>query len=333
MPRFTLPSFTRPLLSAALLVLVAAQTRLSWAEAAAPTKQPISAAGAGTPGNQLLTKVVRSLNGRDSIAAKLDQEVNLLGVRVIGKGRYLQQGRGPDQTTRLELQMNSHSPSKSNSLLEIKDEVGDYLWRERRTSDRYEVSKVNLRLVRRAWQRAEREAGRPASFDSRLSTLTIAGLPRLVSELNKNFRFGPVHQRKVAARSGDVAVFEVIGRWRAERLAAMLPAQSEAILSGHAADLTKLPEHLPHEVMLWIDRDTLFPHVFEYRRYRSDAESTVGDSLPFERIAWMKLHDVEINRPIDPRQFIFKPGPNAEITDVTERYLPHDDLRRPGGSG
>jgi len=274
------------------------------------------------PGNQLLAKVVRSLNGRDSIAAQFYQEVNLLGIRVIGKGRYLQQGRGPDQTTRLELEMKSHSQSQINSLLEIKDEVGDYLWRERRTPDRNEVSKVNLRLVRRAWHRAELAAGRPVLFDSGLSTISIAGLPRLVSQLNKNFRFDQVRQRRVPTHSGDVAVFEVIGRWRPERLAAMLPAQSEAILSGQVADVTKLSEHLPHEVMLWIDRDTLFPHVFEYRRDRSDAESTAADRLPFERIAWMKLSDVQINRPIKPRQFIFKPGPNAEIIDVTERYLP-----------
>ena len=154
-----------------------------------------------------------------------------------------------------------------------------------------------------------------------------------MSELNKNFRFDQGREKRVATHSGNVAVFEVIGRWRPKRLAAMLPAQSEAILSGHAADLTKLPEHLPHEVMLWIDRDTWFPHVFEYRRYRSDAEPTDGDSQPFERLAWLQLYDVEINRPIDPRQFIFKPGPNAEIIDVTERYLPHDNLRRPDGSG
>ena len=249
-------------------------------------------------------------------------------VQVVGKGRYFQQGRGPDQTTRLELRMNSHS--QNNSLLEIRDEAGDYLWRERRTLDRNEVSKVNLRLVRRAWLRAEREAGRPASFNSGLSTLSIAGLPRLVSQLNKNFRFDQMRELRVPTHSGDVAVFEVVGRWRPERLAAMLPAQSEAILAGHAADLTKLREHLPHEIMLWIDRDTRFPHVFEYRRYRSDAE---GDSQPFERLVWMKLSNVEINRPIDPRQFIFKPGPNAEIIDVTERYLPHDNLRRPDGSG
>jgi hypothetical protein len=322
-------------LSVALLVLVTAQPRLCWAEETAPASadEPISVTGESTPGNQLLAEVVRSLNGRASIAAKLRLEVNLLGVRVIGKGRYFQQGRGPDQTTRLELRMNSHSQNKINSLLVIKDEVGDYLWRERRTPDRNEVSKVNLRLVRRAWLRAEREAGRPASFDSSLFTISIAGLPRLVSELNKNFRFDQVHEKKVATRSGNVAVFEVIGRWGRERLAAMLPAQSEAILSGHAADLTKLPEHLPHEVMLWIDRDTWFPHVFEYRRYQSDADPTDGDSQTFERLAWLQLYDVEINRPIDPRQFIFKPGPNAEIIDVTERYLPHDNLRRPSGPG
>ena len=240
--------------------------------------------------------------------------------------------------TRFELQMQSHSGAIS--LLEVN--VDDYLWREQRLPNRTEVTKVNLRSVRRAWQKAERNSGQRPAFDFSRSSMAFGGLPKLITELDKNFRFGAVRETTIPSGSSELPVYQVVGRWRTKKLTQMLPAQSEAILKGQPADLSQLPDHIPHEVMLVVDRVTLFPYVFEYRRYETadkpstsdqpagDAD-TVGAGAPFQRIAWLQLHDVQINRTVNAEKFIFNPGRETEVRDITEEYFPPpetDNARR-----
>ncbi len=303
--------------------------------AARPPVNPPAAAGSPTPGERLLVDVARSVSAVDSIAAKVRQSVDLFGMRIDGSGHYLQQGRGEERMTRFELQMQSRSDNIS--LLEIT--VDDYLWREQRFPNRTEVTKVNLRRVRQAWQKAERASGQRPAFDFSRTSVTFGGLPKLLSELDKNFRFGAVRETTIPSGSSQLPVYQVVGRWRAEKLAQMLPAQSEEILKGHPADLSQLPDHIPHEMMLVVDRVTLFPYVFEYRRYDSGDEPSPGDrqtddadtvSAPraFKRISWLQLHDVQINRPVNTQKFIFNPGPDTEVRDITEEYLPPRDTAK-----
>ncbi len=303
--------------------------------AARPPVNPPAAAGSPTPGERLLLDVTRSVAAADSIAAMVQQRVDLFGVRIDGKGSYLQQGRGEARTTRFELQMQSRSDNIS--LLEIN--VDDYLWRERRLPNRTEVTRVNLRRVRQAWQKAERASGQRPAFDFSRTSIAFGGLPKLLTKLEKNFRFGAVRETTIPSGSSQLPVYQVVGRWRAEKLAQMLPTQSEEILKGHPADLSHLPDHIPHEVLLVVDRDTLFPYVFEYRRYDSTDQRSLGDRLtdnanpgnagvPFQRVAWLRLHDVQINRPVNTQKFIFNPGPDTEVRDITEEYLPPRDTAK-----
>ena len=70
----------------------------------------------------------------------------------------------------------------------------------------------------------------------------------------------------------------VAGKWRREKLALILPDQSEAILAGQPVDFSRLPALLPTNVNMTLGRDEafpLFPYRIEFRR-QNDAQAGRG---------------------------------------------------------
>jgi hypothetical protein len=142
----------------------------------------------------------------------------------------------------------------------------------------------------------------------------LGGLPRLLRGLDAAFDF-------TAAEAGTWgrqkrAVWRLEGTWKRDRLAWMLPAQKAAMEAGKAPDLSKLPEHLPDRVVLYLGQDDMFPYRVEYHRRKADED----EDTPARPLVVMELYDVALNVPISRSHFTYSPG-NAEFTDQTEAYI------------
>ena len=99
-------------------------------------------------------------------------------------------------------------------------------------------------------------------------------------------------------------------------LARILPEQKKLIESAEPIDLSKLPEHLPNQVLLLLGEDDLFPYRIEYRR-TVDPDAASPSSRP---VVTMQLFEVVTDAPIPPHRFHYNPG-EMEYEDETEQFL------------
>ncbi len=259
---------------------------------------------------QILKDAVRTLESRRSVAAKIRFEGDLFGKRVIGSGSYLELRHGPNRLTRLELR--SQVGNQTGSLVEVCD--GLVLWRCRNLSGNVKLSRIDVDEANRGLQQA-----RAARKQEKMGMLPgLGGLPRLLRGLDASFDFISAER----GRWGQLPVWQIRGRWKPEVLAEVLPDQEEAIEQGKPPDLSKLPEHLPDEVVLLLGMEPpdRFLYCIEYRRaipkraFRSDA-------LQSRTLMKMQLFDVMLDGPIDTDRFLYSPPDDVECTDETESFL------------
>ena len=138
--------------------------------------------------------------------------------------------------------------------------------------------------------------------------MVVGGLGELLGGLDRNFEFLQVEETELSG----VPVHAALGRWRRERLVENLPGQRDELREGKYPRLDGLPPQTPHEVLLVLGRDDLFPYVVEYRR------ATKGRMAPILR---MEMFEVAIGGPIDPRNFVYKPSDGVTATDGTQDFL------------
>jgi hypothetical protein len=189
-------------------------------------------------------------------------------------------------------------------MLQICD--GKQLWTHRDLLGNIHLSCLDAQRVLEALEKKPDGQQRGA-----VDGLALGGLPRVLRELVRCFRFEQMQDAKL----GTTPVRVLLGQWRPERLAALLPAQAAEINAGKPADLTQLPRQTPDQVLVYLGRDDLFPYRLEYRRTTEQ-----GEGVAVKTILVVELYEVQINSPVDPLQFVYNPG-TARFEDVTEAYL------------
>jgi hypothetical protein len=112
---------------------------------------------------------------------------------------------------------------------------------------------------------------------------------------------------------GSLSVRVLVGKWIPERLALLMPDQVEAMQAGQPADLSRLPDHVPEQALIYLGRDDLFPYRIEYRR------ASTGENAP-RALMVVELYEVQVNSAVDPLQFVYNPG-TARYADETDAYL------------
>ena len=279
---------------------------LSVVHARAQLLPPTLASRAAVPamGGLSIDDVVVAMNGHLSVEAKLRQKVQLFGEPLVGSGKYAQQGRGTEMLVRLELQM--QVAGQVGSLLEVGD--GRYLWRDQQMPSGRRVSRIDLRQVfaHLAQQQAENPGNRLAVPLGQ--HLALGGLPRLLAVLADNFEFVAPAESHI----GGVPVYVLRGVWRPDRLAVVLAGGSTEAEGEKPVDLDDVPEHVPHEVVLLVGRDDLFPYRIEYLGKALRATSDRGDGRRRQVLLRMELYEVRLGTPIDTREFIYKPQTAVE---------------------
>jgi hypothetical protein len=256
------------------------------------------------PGNVLLRRAIASIDGQQSICAKVRQKIDLLGRQLVGSGIYLQQGRGPQRQLRFELKL--QASHKTNSTLQVCD--GTTLWIHEDLTDRKNLSRVDVARLRGA--RPKSPPGPPSN-----AWLALGGLPKLLMNLENTFRFGPVTQSRLDA----LLVWTVEGQWKPAKLAELLPAQKGAIEAGQAADTRNLPPNLPDCVVIHLGCDDLFPYVIEYWRSQP-ADKSAKANPRGKLLAVLEMFEVQFGATIDRGQFVYQPGALQSI-DRTQEFL------------
>jgi hypothetical protein len=261
------------------------------------------AAGSLPNGNDLLRNAAVRLSQFPSFEARVRQQIDLFGHRLIGSGLFQQQGGGWDALLRVELRMTA--ADQTSSLLQVCD--GRFLWTHVDLGGNATLRRVDVERLRNVERRPKPVPSAPA--------LALGGMPSLVESLADSFSFVAVESIRIDRFDGWL----LRGEWSASRLCQLLPDQSAAIRAGGAADLRKLPPHLPDLVVVVLGRDDGIPYRVEYRRrWTADNGGTEGGDGRVLLV--MELFDVRLGGPIDRRQFHYQPG-DLPAVDDTERYL------------
>jgi len=243
-----------------------------------------------------------------SIAALVRYRIQLFNSELIGSGLYQQAGQGSERRLRLELK--TQLGEEVTGRLQVCD--GDALWTYRERPGGAQLEWLDLRRVRAAQRQAAKQPP-----NSPIDELATGGLPRLLEGLQLNFQT----LQSEAGHLGEVPMWAIELEWKPSVLAALVPDQQERINTGEPCDFAELPQ-LPQRVIVFLGHDDLFPRRIEFRRRAADnaERSRAGEGRGDELlpVVTVEFTDVQVNEPIDPRQFQYGA---AGATDVTDAFL------------
>lgn len=270
-------------------------------------------------GQRLIAKAAREVFGHSSISARIRLQLHLFDQNLVGSGEYYQLGPDSDKSLRLDLKI--RGADQESTIQVVCD--GRYLWDYRdlpsvnRPGQRSTtLNRVDLREVRNRVSRQTNAATEPIPPVA----LIRGGLAHLLRGLQQNFEFRGVQ----SSTRSDVPLWVLHGHWKPRRLVHMLPEQRDAILAGKAVDLTELPEHLPHEVVVSLGQNDLFPYRIEYLRRKDPGHSRGPVNASPESVSSMvsiDIYEVALGGTIDSRWFQFKRPDNLEVEDGINGYL------------
>ncbi len=255
----------------------------------------------------LLAKSIAMLERCPSIAAKTRQTVYLYGKHLVGSGEYLEQRDGPSRMFRVELKM--QVGNELRTLLHVCD--GRYMWRCESYKGKGTAERVDLARAARALD-GRVELG---TMNKMGEWTRLGGLSELLRDLRDWFQFTTVAAAKLPDQT---PVMRLEGVWKPDRLTALMPEPRPQSKSADAV-ASRLPEHLPDRVILFLGRDDLFPFRVEYRR-RTPQLSLMPGAEEDSAMVTMDLFEAKFNVPMDRSRFSFTPG-NLEYSNQTDRFL------------
>lgn len=283
--------------------------------AVAPTasgagQQPERSTPAGNA-SQLLVTAVGRLSQSRTISAKMRYHIHMFEQQLVGEGTYRQLNAVRDTLLRLELKMPVNE--QVTSFQQICD--GRFLWTRRHAPDldtgrmQTWVSRIDLHVVRESL----RANARPPATVSAASGISLGqgGLPRLMTELQEHFEF----QAGMPGEINDFPVITLTGQWKKSSLKLFATDEKPD------PQLADIPRHVPHTVSIALGQRDLFPYLIEFRRRPAlVAGQTPLVVRPAQPLVSMQFIDVQVNKPIDPAIFDYRPG-DSPITDRTQQYL------------
>ena len=254
---------------------------------------------AETDAEHLWRQVLVALDQHASVRCKLYQDVRTYDQHLLGHGAYVQ---GPPGYLWSSLEL-AIKVDEADAIVQQRCD-GERLWIFRSNDNLPRLGCVDVKRVLEAVRAAGRERGAVPS-------LGIGGLPKLFDSLDKGFRFTDVRTFKIDQQP----VYALRGEWEKERLLRWLPQQKEAIESGGAVDLTKLPPPIPDHVLIYVGATDLFPRRIEYRR-----ASTSQQGPQEQTLLLLSFSKIEFDQPVDRRSFAFPSSP-LPVTDETDSYI------------
>jgi len=283
-----------------------------------PDNRPAASNGSGKEGrdpNQggdkaILERAIVGLERLRSLSATTRQRVDLLGVKLVGTGQYFEQHTAEGLDLRLELKLQGEQAS---SFLQVCH--GQYLWicRDKEPPVRIDVHRVNRALKE---QGEVFESGRIGDWPG------LGGLPKMLRGLHACFDFASIEETQLGEQ---LPVYRLRGEWRPEKRAKVLGGKAGGKAGAKPANWDSFPQHLPHYVVLYLEKSGLFPRRLECRRYAprgSDGRPVKEDPI----LVSMDLYEVVLNAPIAPGWFLFD-SKDLEPADRTDWFLERAGLK------
>jgi hypothetical protein len=276
--------------------------------ALAPTQTAAAEQGGGTPAEQgttaerIVATALSSLARAESISARVRQLARVGDTVLKGGGRYLQSGVGEEQRFRFESRLNSET--EEFEMLEVCDAL--FFWTYRKMGPNpAQVERVDIRRVQERLEKLN-------VADRTATAAYLGGIQRSLALIREWFRFSSA----ASAAIDGLPVWVIEGDWNRESLAAILPAQAEAIRSAAGISAAELPEGMPWSVRLSIGKRELFPFRIEWLAI--PGKRPVAASAP-EVVAVLELYEVRIGDPVDATAFVYKPATEGLI-DTSDAF-------------
>lgn len=316
-----LPNPTGLLVVATVLSIVTAAMHMVFPGkvGAEPMPTPrIAAHTAGYPPNQfneLLQRSIATLESQYSISARVRQSVDLFDKQPVGSGIYLESRSQDGLLYRFELRLQINE--EVHSLLDVCD--GRYLWQYRKLREDQTLTRLDLQRVAEVMENMGRmpQPGEVGLWPG------AGGLAKLLGGLQGSFDFVTCEPTQLRQQ---LRAWKLQGYWRREKLLRLLPKQEKAIREGGAIDISKLPDHVPDHVVLFLGADDLFPYRIEYRRQANPKQVDPGQG-DGPLLAAIDFFEVSLNTPIDPARFFYSPG-NLGFIDQTDSVLQAMGLKK-----
>jgi hypothetical protein len=256
-----------------------------------------------TPAQQVLRRAIERLESRGTITTTTRQTVDLFGKQLSGVGEYLEQRT--DKGLKYRLELRTQLGDQTSTLIQVSD--GRYLWRAESCGGTGTAERVDLGRLERA---REEQAG--STQPGKMGIWPgLGGLSKLFESLDRRFEFTNTDPTTIRDHDREIPVIRLRGDWKGDRA---------AIGDGRK-------RHLPHYVVLFLDKEDLFPYRIEFRR-RDPKPSLVLKEPEDQMIARMEFFVVTFDGPVDPDRFRYNPG-KLVMSEQTERVLTQLGLKKP----
>jgi hypothetical protein len=252
-------------------------------------------------GQQLIEAAGRRCAAHATISSKLRVRTALMNQSLVGSGEYAQLRSSKGLLLRLELSI--QAGGKPTSVKQVCD--GHDLWMHWRLGETEQLQHVDLARIEQAL--AESPAAVQAANPT--GTLATGGLPKLLTQLAKNFDFSQVPPRPGIL--SDEPVWTAVGVWKLDKLALLAP---DAV-RGAEMVADKVPTHLPHQVVIQCGQSDLFPYKLVYQRWTPQ-----GEQRALVPVVSVEFFQVALGAELDPSQFDYRPQ-NINVADRTDVYL------------
>jgi hypothetical protein len=255
-------------------------------------------------GDAYIAEVLATMERRTNVSAKLRQQSRLGEQKLLGSGNFWQIGSGPQRVTRWE--MNTSLDDRSAAYVQVFD--GRYLWTDRNLPSGRHVHRLDVMNLKTRLRATAPPAGNPTGWETLIREAEFrGGLSQLLAELLSRFQFDPPRSKQL----NGFPVEALVGHWRPDQFAELCPIHS---------DDQPWPQQLPHHVLVLVSKNSLFPHVIEFR-HADDAslgenENLNGLELAPDPLVRYELFEVRFADAIDSTIFQFKPG-DVDWSDET----------------
>jgi hypothetical protein len=266
-------------------------------------------------GDAFIAEVLAAMERRTNVTAKLRQQSRLGEQTLLGSGNFWQLGSGPQRTTRWE--MNTSLGDQAAAYVQVFD--GRYIWTDRNLPSGRQVHRLDVTNLKNRLRASVPPQAATTGWEQLIREAEFrGGVSQLLAELLTRFQFSPPQSKQL----NGFPVEALVGHWRADQFAELCPVHSED---------QPWPEQLPHHVLVLVSKNSLFPHVIEFRHFDDAAlaDGLSGLDLTNDPLVRYELFEVRFADAIDSTIFQFKPG-DVDWSDETS--LVYDKIMKQRGA-
>jgi outer membrane lipoprotein-sorting protein len=270
-----------------------------------------------TEAERAIDEAIGKISKLQSVAAELEQDVEMLNQKFKITGRYL---RAPQTRVYVLLIVSSSSglPDTTGRFLQVCD--GETLWEYELVLDQSYYRKLSVKPILERLNSPDLD---PEIRTKATTQMGVAGPETLLIGLRKTLLFD---QKEEATLDGK-KVWRFHGTWKSR--------QGLAFNSQPVNPIGPLPPYIPMDAVLYLGVDDGWPYqlvllgreasdLADVRKKGPDGK-IVGSKASREKVPRTKItmtySNVKLNAAIRQDEFVFQPPANASFTDDTESLM------------